>query len=145
MNQRFDSLTKDPVRKTGNKNATDNPTDAVISALYDPGTLTMQLTIHFEQRAQTIEIPDNILNEAQDFFQKIDSDMDRGWQMSRVWVDNPNTQQRCQIAADKLLAALSSENETMIMLMCAYILANLPDIKDVYIDTDGDITQTKFT
>ena len=104
----------------------------------------MQLTIHIDEKSQTIEIPETILENASDFFQKMDKDMDNGWQMSREWVQSPSTTQRCQIAADRLMSALSSENETMLMLMCGYILLKLGDVKSVHIDTEGDMKQTEF-
>ncbi len=71
--------------------------------------------------------------------------MDAGWQMSREWVDNPDNVQRCQIAADKILTAIHSENEKIATLMAAYILKKLPNITSVDIDTEGDINQTLFT
>jgi len=104
----------------------------------------MQITIHIDDKSQTIEIPEATLKDADDFFQKMDKDMDDGWQMSREWVQDPSTTQRCQIAADKLMSALSSENETMIMLMCGYILFKLGEVKNVHIDTEGDMKQTEF-
>ncbi|MFV2056547.1 MAG: hypothetical protein ACC707_08770 [Thiohalomonadales bacterium] len=105
----------------------------------------MQITIHIDEKAQTVDIPDDTLTEAHAFFTKIDTDMDRGWQMSRQWVENPNREERCKIAADKILSALSSENQTMVQLMCAYILSNLPEVKDIHIDTSGDMMQTEFS
>ena len=63
----------------------------------------MKLNIIVDGRANAFEVPDHLLLEAKDFFKKMDADMDKGWQMSRDWVDNPNPEQRCQIAADKIL------------------------------------------
>lgn len=104
----------------------------------------MQLTLHIEDKSKTLEIPENILVEAEDFFQKMDQDMDKGWQMSRQWVENPSKEQRCQIAADKLLSALNAENETLLMLMAGYILARMPAIKAVRIDVNGEMAETEL-
>lgn len=105
----------------------------------------MILKVVVDEKTIPIEVPDYMLVEAEEFFNKMDNDMDAGWQMSREWVDNPDSVQRCQIAADKILTSLHSENEKIATLMAAYILKKLPNITSVDIDTEGDITQTSFT
>jgi hypothetical protein len=104
----------------------------------------MQLTLYIDDKTQALEIPKELLQEANDFFKKMDRDMDRGWQMSREWVEYPSLIQRCQIAADKLLGAIHSENETLMMLMAGYILARLPDVTGVRINTDGEMLETEL-
>jgi len=105
----------------------------------------MILKVIVDEKTIPIEVPDYMLAEAEQFFNKMDIDMDAGWQMSREWVDNPDNVQRCQIAADKILTAIHSENEKIATLMAAYILKKLPNITSVDIDTEGDINQTLFT
>ena len=102
----------------------------------------MILNVIVEERIIPIEVPESMLVEAEDFFAKMDDDMDSGWQMSRTWVDDPSVVQRCQIAADKILTAIHTENEKMATLMAAYILTNIPSAKSVDIDSEGDMTQT---
>ncbi len=104
----------------------------------------MQLTLYIDDKTQTLEISPEILKEAGDFFKMMDRDMDRGWQMSREWVECPNLIQRCQIAADKLLSAIHGENETLMMLMAGYILSRLPDVTGVRINTEGEIMETEL-
>jgi len=104
----------------------------------------MQLTLYIDDASQTIEITGDILNDAADFFSKMDRDMDQGWQMSRSWVERPNLVQRCQIAANKILDAINDENETLMMLMAGYILVRMPDVRAVRIDTAGDMTATEL-
>jgi len=105
----------------------------------------MILKVIVDEKTIPIEVPDYMLVEAQEFFTKMDTDMNAGWQMSREWVDDPDDVQRCQIAADKILTSLHSENEKIATLMAAYIIKKLPNITSVDIDTEGDITQTSFT
>jgi hypothetical protein len=105
----------------------------------------MILKIIIDEKTIPIEVPDYMLTEADDFFNKMDTDMDSGWQMSRTWVDEPDNIQRCQIAADRILTAVHAENEKMATLMAAYILKKLPNIASVDIDTEGDMTQTTFS
>ena len=104
----------------------------------------MILKVIIDEKTIPIEVPDSMLNEAADFFTKMDADMDAGWQMSRTWVEQPSTLQRCQIAADRILSSVHTENEKMATLMAAYILLKLPNVSSVNIDTEGDITQTAF-
>ncbi|WP_455376630.1 hypothetical protein [Kaarinaea lacus] len=104
----------------------------------------MQLTVHIDDVSQTIEVDESLLREGEDFFAKMDSDMDQGWQMSRTWVDNPGREERCQIAASKILDAISAENQTLLMLMAGYIMSRYPQVREVRIDTAGDMTETEF-
>ncbi len=102
----------------------------------------MKLSITVDGNTDTFTVPDNMMVEARDFFEKLDSDMDKGWQMSREWVQNPTADQRCQIAADKILSAIETDNDKLLMLMVAYILYKKPGITGVHIATNGDMTET---
>ena len=104
----------------------------------------MILKAIIDEKTIPIEVPDYMLVEANEFFNKMDLDMNNGWQMSRTWIDNPDNVQRCQIAADRILTSVHSNNEKMATLMAAYILKKLPNVSSVDIDTEGDITQTSF-
>jgi hypothetical protein len=85
-----------------------------------------------------------MLIEAEEFFRKLDVDMDHGWQMGPEFIENPDKLQRCQIAANKLLTSLSGANETMVMLMAGYILKRLPGVAGVRIDTGGEMLHTEM-
>ena len=102
----------------------------------------MKLNIIVDGRMNAFEVPDELLSEAKDFFDSLDADMDKGWQMSRDWVESPDAEQRCQIAADKILTAIETENEKMLMLMSAYILRTMPGVKSINIDITGDMNET---
>ena len=104
----------------------------------------MILNIVIGENTIPIEVPDFIVSEATDVFDKIDQDMNNGWQMSREWVDTLNTEQRCQVVADKLLTAMEAENENMRMMMAAYILNRVPGIKGVRVATNGEIQETEL-
>ncbi len=104
----------------------------------------MILNIVIGENTIPIDVPDFIVEEASDVFDKIDLDMNNGWQMSREWVDALNTEQRCQVVADKLLTAMETENEKMQMMMAAYILNRVPGIKGVRVATDGEIQETEL-
>jgi len=104
----------------------------------------LQLTIEFDDKCYSLNVPAGLVAEAQDFFEKMDLDMAGGWQMSRWWVPDPDETQRCQIVADKLLTAMTSQDESYANLMCAYILRAKPATRRIQINTDGEIQGNKF-
>lgn len=104
----------------------------------------MRLEVITDDQTRIVEVPDLVLNEGEEFFAGMDRDMDNGWQMSRQWVEHPGQTERCQIAADRLMLALESGNEQIAALMAGYILARLPGVAAVRIDTSGDMLGTEF-
>ena len=75
---------------------------------------------------------------------KLDADMDRGYQMSRDWVDNPDVEQRCQIVGDKMLTAMHNDNKKLLMLLAAYIRSRVAGMKGIRIDTRGEMMETEL-
>ena len=104
----------------------------------------MILNIRIEEQSFQIDVPDVLLQEAGDFFNTLDLDMDKGWQMSRSWVDQPDLEQRCQIVADKILSAFEHENKKLLMMLCAYVLTRMPGIQTLDISTNGEMQETLF-
>jgi hypothetical protein len=105
----------------------------------------MKLTVIVDDKTSWIEVPEDMLVEGEEFFQKMDRDMDGGWRMGPEFIEKPNQVDRCRIAADKLLAAMSTENRTLGMLMAGYILKRLRGVSGVDIDTGGEMLNTEFT
>ena len=104
----------------------------------------MILKVVIENKTYPIKVPEQIIAEGSDFFDKIDRDMDKGWQMSREWVDNPNREQRCQIVGDKMLTAMHNDNKEMMILLSAYVLARIPGVREIHIDTNGEMLETEL-
>ncbi len=104
----------------------------------------MILKVVIENKTYPIKVPEDIIEQGGDFFDKIDSDMDKGWQMSREWVDKPNREQRCQIVGDKMLTAMHNDNKEMMMLLSAYVLARVPGVREIHIDTNGEMLETEL-
>lgn len=104
----------------------------------------MRLNAVVAEKTYPIEIADNLIADSEDFFGKMDADMDKGWQMGREWIEQPDVTCRCQIVADKLLTALEQGNKSMIMLMAGYILQKMPGVTEVNIDTQGEMQETRF-
>lgn len=104
----------------------------------------MILKVVIEEQTFPVEVPEGILTEAADFFASLDADMDQGWQMSRDWVQLPDAYQRCQIVGDKILTAIDHENKELLMLLAGYVLAKVPSISAIRIDTNGEMLETEL-
>jgi hypothetical protein len=104
----------------------------------------MILKVVVAEQVYPITVPDHLLADAEEFFSKIDRDMDRGWQMSRDWVDCPSQEQRCQIIGDRMLTAMHENNENYMVLLSAYILARVPGVVGIRIDTNGEMQETEL-
>lgn len=105
----------------------------------------MLLKVIVDDQQLTLNVPDVIVEGAQDFYAQMDRDMDAGWQMGREWVDDLSVEQRCQVVANKLLTALETENDKLGRMMAGYILARLPHVESIEIDTSGELQNTEFT
>jgi hypothetical protein len=102
----------------------------------------MKLKIVIDDQTQDVQVPDQILNEAEDFFGKMDDDMNKGWQMGPDYIESPDKIQRCQIAADRILTAIDTENQNLLLLMAGYILTRVPDVASIDINTSGEVCET---
>ena len=104
----------------------------------------MILDVFVDGQAIKIEIPESVLNDADDFFSKMDSDMDKGWKIGPTYVENPDTVMRAQIAADKILTAIDTENTTLAQLMAGYIVSRIPGVRSINIDIHGEPLNTEI-
>ncbi len=104
----------------------------------------MILKVVVDDQVYPISVPEDIIAEGGEFFDRIDRDMDNGWQMSREWVDRPNLEQRCQIVGDKMLTAMHNENDKLMVMLSAYVLARVPAATALRIDTNGEMLETEL-
>ena len=104
----------------------------------------MILEVYVENSLLKVEVPQQIQDEAGEFFAMMDRDMDKGWKMGPEYVENPDATQRAQIAADRMLTAIDTENKRLLAMMAAYIVHKLPGVKAVKIATDGDPRESEF-
>ena len=104
----------------------------------------MILKVVIDEQTYPIRVPEDIVRDGEDFFSRIDKDMDKGWQMSRDWVDIPDQLQRCQIIGDRMLTAMHNNNEKMMVLLSAYILARVPGALGIRIDTNGEMLESEL-
>lgn len=104
----------------------------------------MQLNLIINDWSMNLEITDEYLQNMGDSFDKMDKDMDEGRRLGQRFIKEPNQTQRCQIAADKLLSALESNNEGLALLMGGYIVTRMDGVKQVIIDNNGEPQETEF-
>ncbi|MBG7602660.1 MAG: hypothetical protein IZT60_08965 [Gammaproteobacteria bacterium] len=104
----------------------------------------MELNVVIDEDIFTLNVPDQLLQQAGSFFDKMDADMDQGIQLSRQWVENPQLVQRLQLVGNKLLTALETEDHQLGRMMAAYMLSRAPDIDRVYLDTTGEIDNSEI-
>lgn len=101
----------------------------------------MILNMNIDQESFSLEVPDGLLTELAPIMKDMDDDFDKGLQMGRFWVDEPSSEQRCQVAANNIVNAMHAENKRMLYLMSAYILYKFPDVKEVIINSDFEIQE----
>ena len=101
----------------------------------------MILKVFLDDQTYPVEVPDYIVTDAEDFFSILDSDMDKGWQMSHLWVEKPDVHQRCQIVADKILTALNNDDQKTGVMMAAYILNRMPGTNELHLSVSGDMNE----
>lgn len=104
----------------------------------------MKLNVYINESMNQLDVPDDMLQDANEIYKKIDADLDKGWQMSREWVQHLSTHQRCQVVADRLLTAMENHKQAATLLMAGYIMTRMPHVTTVHIATDGDINQTQL-
>lgn len=104
----------------------------------------MILDVYFEDKSYKVEVKEDILATGKAFFDKMDRDMDAGWQMGPEFVENPSAINRAQIVASRLMIALENKNETVTQAMAGYILARVPEVTAVRIDTNGQMLNTQL-
>ncbi|HEY9198719.1 MAG TPA: hypothetical protein VIR60_05075 [Gammaproteobacteria bacterium] len=104
----------------------------------------MRFKVTIDDQDYPFEVPEYLVEEGEEFFSKLDHDMDKGYQMSRTWVENPDRLKRCQIVADRILDAIHRDNEKLAVMMAAYILARLPGVSGVRLSTEGDMLEHDF-
>lgn len=104
----------------------------------------MELNIIVDEYSMNINLPDDFLSTSHEIFDRLDREMDQGIQLGRQWVKNPDQTQRCQMAANKLLTALETDNESLAMISAGYIISRLPGVRGVTIDNSGEMSGTDF-
>jgi len=104
----------------------------------------MEFNIIVDDYSMNLNIPDELLASSDEAFDRLDRNMDPGVQIGRLWVEHPNSHQRCLVAADKLLTALETHNENLALLSAGYILSRIPGVSRVKIDNSGEMQGTVF-
>jgi hypothetical protein len=104
----------------------------------------MQLHITIEDLEYTLEVPDDLVHNGEEFFARIDADLDKGQQMGRQWRASLNLEDRIRIVGDRLLSTLERENHATGRMLAAYILNRAPTIARLDLDTSGEPQETEI-
>ena len=99
----------------------------------------MKLEVIIDGNKYHLNIPQDMVDEGHSFFDKMDADMDKGWQIGREFVEKPDQNDRCRIVADRILTAMENEDKTMVLLMSAYVVTRMPEVSVLDIDTSGEM------
>lgn len=100
----------------------------------------MNFNITIDEESYTLEVKEELMQELQSAHKKMDADFDRGLQLGRYWIESPTLEQRCQWVADKIVSAIHQENIRQFYVMAAYILSKFPDLKNVTVSSDFEIS-----
>lgn len=103
----------------------------------------MILDVYVEDQHLQVEVPQEVLDQGEDFFAMMDNDMDKGWKMGPSYIENPDAVMRAQIAAGKMMTAIDTENKKLLSLMAGYIVSRVPGVTGVRI-ADGDPLSTEI-
>ena len=104
----------------------------------------MELKVIIDEEMYLLNVPEEIVRDAAETFDRMDREMDNGWQMGRDWVDSPGVEDRIRIVGDKLLSALEREDHDVGRVMAAYILSRAPGLDTLTLDTSGEIANSEL-
>jgi hypothetical protein len=65
------------------------------------------------------------------YLDRMDEQMDAGFQLGTDQIEKPDSLQRAQFVAVHLIEALQQGNEALVAASCAYLAKRLPDLKQV--------------
>ena len=98
----------------------------------------MILKVQIDDQLLELNVPEAFIEQAEDFFARMDADMDQGWQVDREWVEQPDQMLRGQIAANKLFTALENEDHKLGRLMAGYIVSRIPNVDTIELNPAGE-------
>lgn len=104
----------------------------------------MILKVVIDDQLLELNVPEAFVQQAEDFFARMDADMDRGWQVDREWVEAPDRLLRAQVAANKLLTALENEDDKLGRLMAGYIVSRVPEVASIELAPAGETRDHKI-
>ena len=97
----------------------------------------MQLDVYIGDRMYPIEVTQQTLDLGQEFYDKINQDMDGGWRMGPEYIESPDRVQRGQIVPSRLLVPIETGNEMMVRALAGYFASRLPEVRSININLEG--------
>lgn len=78
------------------------------------------------------------------FFDRMDSDMDRGIKINGELLVNPDSRQRSTFVSMNLIKALQQSNEAASSASCAYLVNRNPALKEIHANDHGNTLKIKL-
>lgn len=100
----------------------------------------MNFNITIDEESYTLEVKEELMQELSAKHKEMDAEYDRGMQLGRYWIESPTLEQRCQFTADKIVSAIHQENIRLFYIMASYILSKFPELKQVTVSSDFEIS-----
>lgn len=102
------------------------------------------LTLIVDGNSSIVTVPEEVINEGESFFAKLDADMDQGWKVGPEYIENPDQETRLKIVADRLMAAIESGKSGLADLLAGYIVIRDPSVQAIRLDLSGDPLNTEL-
>ena len=99
----------------------------------------MILEVIIEEQSFPLKLDPDFIKNAASFFDTMDKDMEKGWQMGRDWIEKPTPHQKLTIVADKLYTAIDNDEKNKGMMMAGYIRSRAPLVTAIEIDVTGEM------
>jgi hypothetical protein len=97
----------------------------------------MLLDAYVGARMYPLEVTQQTLDLGQEFYDKINQDMDGGWRMGPEYIESPDRVQRGQIVPSRLLVPIETGNEMMVRALAGYFASRLPEVRSININLEG--------
>lgn len=73
-----------------------------------------------------------------EYLDKMDLDMDRGFDLGGEHIDNPDKNERAKFVAMNLIRAIEANNEPMMAATCSYLANRYDDLAEVRANAQGE-------
>lgn len=101
--------------------------------------MSQKLTIYINNES-VIEYDRNkrLPGKQREYLDKMDTDMDAGFQLGDEQIDNPDDKARAKFVAMTLINSIEADNEQMIVATCAYLALRQTGLTEVRATAEGE-------
>jgi len=101
--------------------------------------MSLKLTVYINNEA-VIEYDRNkpLPGKQRQYLDKMDSDMEQGFQLGEDRIDNPESKDKAKYVAMTLIQSIEADNEPMIVATCAYLALREPGLSEIRAIAEGE-------